>query len=65
MLTGVGCERKEIVVLCVPEAAEPRTVSPAVETLSWPKIFTASELGVILEGIQALHLDCSTSNPNF
>ena len=61
MLTGVGWE---IVVLCEPEAAEPRTVSPAVETLSSPKTLTASGKGEIFEGIQALHLDCSTRRPN-
>ena len=37
MLTGVGWEGQEIVVLCEPEAAEPGTVSPAVETLLRPK----------------------------
>ena len=65
MLTGVGCDGKEMVVLCVPEAAEPRTVSPVVETLSGPKTETASGSGLIMEGTHALHLDCSTKRPYF
>ena len=60
MLTGVGCEGREMVVLCVPEAAEPRTVSPEVETLLGPKAATASGRGEIIEGTQALHFVCST-----
>ena len=65
MLMGVGWDGREMVVLCEPEAAEPRTVSPAVETLSSPKILTASGRGEIFEGTQALHLDCSTRRPIF
>ena len=65
MVMGVGCEGKEMVVLCEPEAAEPRTVKPEVEMLSGPKTLTASGRGEIFEGTQALHLDCSTRRPNF
>ena len=54
-----------MVVLCVPEAAEPRTVSPEVETLLGPKAATASGRGEIIEGTQALHLVCSTRRPYF
>ena len=57
---GVGCDGSVIVVLCEPEAADPSTVRPDVETLSAPNTLTASGNGEILEGIQALHLDCST-----
>ena len=60
MLTGVGCEGSEIVVLWEPDAAEPKTVRPKVETLSAPKTWTAAGKGEIFDGIQALHLDCST-----
>ena len=65
MLMGVGWEGREIVVLCEPEAAEPRTARPEVETLSGPKTLTASGRGEIFEGTQALHLDSSTIKPNF
>ena len=54
-----------MVVLCAPAAAEPRTVRPEVETLSAPKTLTASGNGEFLEGIQALHFDCSTMRSNF
>ena len=57
---GVGCDGSVIVVLCEPDAADPRTVRPDVETLSAPKTLTASGNGEILEGIQALHFDYST-----
>ena len=53
-----------MVVLCASAAAEPRTVRLEVETLSAPKILTASGNGEILQGIQALHFDCSTMRSN-
>ena len=65
MLMGVGCEGREMVVLCEPDAAEPRTVRPEVETLSGPNTATAPGRGEIIEGTQALHLDCSTTRPYF
>ena len=65
MLMGVGWDGKEIVVLCVPEAAEPRTVSPVVDTLLGPKAETAAGSGEIMEGTHALHFVCSTTSPYF
>ena len=51
--------------MCEPDAADPRTVNPEVETFAAPKTWTASGKGESLEGIQALHLVYSTMSPNF